>query len=156
MEARQLKPGNDSFQLSLRIRHPSMDPAEISRELHMEAEYSFKAGETRGPSRGASSASNHAESYWLAPLDAAFWESRTLASLQPYAVEVGTLDLALVRCAYLLRRHAAFLRRVKTEGGDVSLLVALSTEAVSGFSLTPQCAGALHALGVGVDFEFTR
>lgn len=155
MEARQLKPASDSFQLSLRVRHPSMDPAEISRELHIEAEFSFKAGEERGRRSAASKASSHAESYWLAPLDASFWEARTSVSLQPYTVDFGTLDHALVRCAYLLRRHATFLRRVKAEGGDVSLLVAVSPQAVSGFTLTPQCAGALHALGLGVDFEFT-
>jgi hypothetical protein len=156
MEARRLKSANDAFELSLSIRHPSMDPAEISRELHMQAEHSFKAGEKRGRRRSGSTATNHAESYWLAPLDAEFWEASTLANLQPYTMEFGTLDLALVRCAYLLRRHAEFLRRVQAEGGDVTLLVSVSTDAVSGFSLTPQCAGALHALGVGVDFEFTR
>lgn len=156
MEARQLRPANESFQLSLRIRHPSMDPAEMSRELHMEAEYSFKAGETRGRKRSTSPTSSHAESYWLAPLEATFWQGGTIPSMQPYTVDVGTLDLALVRCAYLLRRHATFLRRVQAEGGDVSLLAQVSAEAVSGFSLTPQCAGALHALGVGIDFELTR
>lgn len=156
MEARQLKASSEAFHLSLRVRHPSMDPAEISRALHMKAEYSFKAGEVRGR-KSAVGASSHAESYWLAPLDPAFWEGTTTpASVQPYNLGMGALELAFVRCAYLLRRHAAFLHRVQAEGGEVSLLVEISTDVVSGFSLTPQCTGAFYDLGVSVDFEFTR
>ena len=35
------------FQLSLRIKHPSMDPANISKELGIEPEHSFRAGQSR-------------------------------------------------------------------------------------------------------------
>jgi hypothetical protein len=35
------------FQLSLHVRHPSVDPEEISRELGLEATESFRAGGPR-------------------------------------------------------------------------------------------------------------
>jgi hypothetical protein len=41
---------------------------------------------------------------------------------------------------------------LQTEGGEASLLVAISAVGVGGFSLTPQCEGALHELGVGIEF----
>lgn len=155
MEARKVRSPSESFHLSLRIRHPTLDPADISRELRMEPEYCFKAGEERDK-RSASKSTSHLESYWLAPLDPAFWENHAPEDLWPYAVDNGTLDMALVRCAYLLRRNASFLRRLQMDGGEASLLVEVSTAGVGGFSLTPQCTGALYELGVGVEFEFAK
>ena len=40
------------FQLSLRIRHPSMDPADISKELGIEPEHAFRAGQPRHSKSG--------------------------------------------------------------------------------------------------------
>src|SRR5262245_9035441 len=71
MEARDISPArNPPFQISLRIRHPSSDPGTISRELRVEAEYSFKAGEPRESGSGMAATSVHAESYWLGSLSA--------------------------------------------------------------------------------------
>src|SRR5262249_32845731 len=82
MEARKLGAAAESpFQLSLRIRHPSMDPAEISRELHLESVHSFRAGEPRESSSKVATASVHAESYWLASLDTRSWTSMSEFSL---------------------------------------------------------------------------
>jgi len=48
MEAQKIpKATPQAYQLSLRIRHPSMDPADISRALNIEAEHSFRAGDSR-------------------------------------------------------------------------------------------------------------
>ena len=67
MEARRASQPSYPFQLSLRIRHPSIDPASISHELQIEPEHSFRAGDPR-ESRSAVT-SVHADSYWLATLD---------------------------------------------------------------------------------------
>src|SRR5262245_27919444 len=72
MEARDLAEDRiPPFELAMRIRHPSLDPAEISRELQLEPEHSFKAGDPRTSSSGIAAASVHAESYWLSHLDPA-------------------------------------------------------------------------------------
>ena len=74
MEASKLtKPQLPPFELSLRIRHPSVDPAELSRELALDAEHSFRAGEPRRSRGDASPASVYAESYWLGTLDPTSW-----------------------------------------------------------------------------------
>ncbi len=54
------------FQLSLHIRHPSVDPAEISRELALESVESFRAGEPRQSRSGLAATTVHGETYWVA------------------------------------------------------------------------------------------
>lgn len=72
MEARKLSnPRASPFQRSLRVRHPSLDPAEISRQLRMKAEHCFRAGDPRLSRSGLAPASVHAESYWLGALNPA-------------------------------------------------------------------------------------
>src|SRR5215469_12378565 len=72
MEARKLhESDSETFQLSLRIRHPSLDPEELSREFNIEAAHCFRAGDPRASRSGI--ASVHPESYWLGALNTASW-----------------------------------------------------------------------------------
>jgi hypothetical protein len=61
-----------AFCLSLHIRHPSLDPQEISRELQLTPEDAFGAGEPRR-ARTYLGAGVHGETYWAARLDPVFW-----------------------------------------------------------------------------------
>src|ERR1700746_929804 len=67
MEATKLRPDPEPFQLSLRIRHPSLDPEELTREFNIEAAHCFRAGDPRASRTGI--ASVHPESYWLGALN---------------------------------------------------------------------------------------
>ena len=69
MEARRASQPAYPFQLSLRVRHPSIDPAAISRELQIEPEHCFRAGDPRESARNVSVTPVHVDSYWLATLD---------------------------------------------------------------------------------------
>ncbi len=138
------------FELSLRIRHPSMRPADLSRELGLEAKHSFCAGEPR-EARGAQTtpASVHAESYWLGSLDAIArpadpWLGSALGS----AIAFGVVRF--------LRSKAALLERIHKEGGEVSLLVALSPTAVGSFILQPEVTRTFGELKVTVEFEMVE
>ncbi len=161
MEARELpQPQPQAFELVLRIRHPSMDPGEISRLLQVTAEHCFKAGEPR-----KSSQSVHAETYWLATLNPGAWPVQS--SFPDHTASTGAtetlgqfgstvLGRALLACAQrFLRPHVEFLRRLKTEGGEVRLLVEVNTAVVDGFTLTPELGREIHSLGIPIDFEFT-
>jgi hypothetical protein len=168
MEARKLsEPQSPPFELSLRIRHPSMDPADLSRQLGIDATHSFRAGEPRPSRSHITSASVHGESYWLGTLDpswpAATWLSgfSGFASLELAQKELGnsitqSLGWALSLSARrLLRSNAALLERIRIEGGQVSLLVALSPATVDGFSLTPEVSRIFSDLGITIEFELT-
>lgn len=153
------------FQLSLRIRHPSMDPADISEELGIDAEHSFRAGQPRRSKSGLAPAAVHTESYWLAPLDPASWFgsepfeplphlplSKTLIDAAVARNLAGALGLCAVR---FTKAHAAWLQTIRSEGGEISLLVTLSSTAMNTFSLGPQVSRMFGELGITLEFEIT-
>jgi hypothetical protein len=154
------------FQLSLRIRHPSMDPAEISKQLRIEPEYSFRAGQPRHSKSGLAPAAVHTESYWLAPLNFASWfgnpsfaefaEPHKLAITREHidAAVARNLTGALGLCAMRFNKsHTDLLQTIRSGGGEISLLVTLSTAAVNSFSLAPQVSRMFGEIGVTLEFE---
>ncbi len=175
MEARELpEPKPQAFELVLRVRHPSMDPAEISRVLQIDAEHCFKAGDLRRASndttavRRAAGPSVHSETYWLATLNPGSWpadlsygeltSSYATARSGETVNEMAKMIMgrALAVCASRsLRPHAEFFRRIQDEGGQVGLLVEVNTAVVDGFTITPELARELSAVGVPIDFEFS-
>ena len=167
MEARDIsRARSQPFQISLRIRHPSIDPGIISRELRVEAEYSFKAGEPRESGSGIAATALHAESYWLGSLSSitspgslsGFTGARASAArerLQTATVESLTLALDAIVVGFM-RTHSGFIRRIQSEEGQVSLLVELSTRSLSGFTLSPEFSRTISELGVAVEFDFVQ
>ena len=151
------------FQLSIRIRHPSMDPAFISKELRIEPEHSFLAGEPRRSQSGAPSAAVHTESYWLAALEPAAWLSDTPSAIAEMlavsqqrmnAAVTKNLGWALSLCAARFgKSHDAFLRQIRSEGGQVSLLIALTPDVVSSFNLSPEVSRIFGDIGITLEFE---
>jgi len=168
MEAgKLLKPDVEPFQLSLRIRHPSLDPDEVSREFGIVPEHSFRAGEPRPSRSGLAPASVHPESYWLGALNPAaspfrqgFRADPSLQLIRERLRVTGTaiqaLGWALALATRFLSTHAQTLRRIGSEGGQVSLLVNVSSDEVSSFQVTPEVSRVLSELGIAVEFEFAR
>jgi hypothetical protein len=166
MEAKQSILATLPFELSLRIRHPSIHPAELSRELGLEAKHSFKAGELRQTRTNASFASVHAESYWLGTLDATSWPSgawlsgfTNLARAEADFGKAVTRDLGSalsLGAIRFFRAKAALLERIHNGGGQVSLLVALVPTAVVSFSLSPEVTRIFSELKITIEFEMTN
>jgi hypothetical protein len=156
------------FQLSLRIRHPSMDPVDISKELRIEPEHSFRAGQPRHSKSGLAPAAVHTESYWLAPLNPASWFGnpsfaefaeplkRAIARAHIEAVSARNLTGALALCAMRFNKaHAELLQTIRSEGGEISLLVTLSSAALNSFSLPPQVSRMFGEIGITLEFDIT-
>jgi hypothetical protein len=154
------------FQLSLRIKHPSLDPAVISKELGIEPEHSFRAGQPRASKSGIAPAAVHTESYWLAPLDPASWFGDLPFEPVPNSpISQRMIDTAVARnfsaalglCAVRFNTsHAALLRAIRSEGGEISLLVTISPAAVNTLSLPPQVSRIFGELGVTLEFEIAN
>jgi hypothetical protein len=153
------------FQLSLRIRHPSMDPADISKELRIEPEHSFQAGHPRHSKSGVAPAAVHTESYWLARLSPASWFGILPFEPLPRGISQDIIDTAMTRnlawalglCAVRFNKaHAALLHAICSEGGEISLLVTLSSTVVSTFSLPPQVSRMFGELGITLEFEIAN
>jgi hypothetical protein len=165
MKARALADSEElAFELALRIRHPSMDPEDLSRELDLEPTHTFRAGQLREPRSSASPASVHAESYWLGTLDPTAW----LADIWPTGfatIDTGArkpvkaapwqnLGSALDMTArVLVRSHVALFERIRSDGGQVCLLVTLSPIAVDSFSVAPEVCQIFGELGITIEFE---
>jgi hypothetical protein len=153
------------FQLSLRIRHPSMDPEVISRELRIEPEHSFQAGQLR-QLRSSGAPAVHTQSYWLAALNPAAWfenlsfpEPVAFATTQKHidAAVARNLTWALSLCAVRLSKlHGSLLQQIRSEGGEISLLVTLSPTAASSFNLAPEVSRICGELGITLEFEMTN
>jgi hypothetical protein len=161
MEARRDSQPSYPFQLSLRVRHPSIDPASISRELQIEPEHSFRAGDPRESTRSVATTPLHVDSYWLATLDLSTLLLGTALAPEfnphAHAILFSALDSALtVLAGSVLRRHAEFFHRIQAEGGEVRLIVAISARKTRGFTLTPQLSKALSDLRIPVDIELAH
>ena len=163
MEARKLSSSDtEGFQLSLRVRHPSMDPTEISRAFKIEPEHSFRAGEAR-PAGGVANAAVHSESYWLGMLspmsDVAdhllfATDPKPHIAEKQLAVLRRSLSFALsLRASRFFSTHAELLRRIRAEGGNVTLLVTVYDSDVGSFTLAPEASRTFADLDIAVEFE---
>jgi hypothetical protein len=167
------------FQLSLHVRHPSVDPEEISRELSLEAVECFRAGEPRQSRSGLAATAVHGETYWAAVVDPMGWSAPTtlarrmpaqelMGALLPQEAKVlrarfgldeaettpGSLGWGIVLiCHCLTVRHHRFLAQLRGQGGSLTLLAAIQAEALVGLRITPEMGRQLHDLGLTVKIE---
>ena len=163
MGARALStPDLEPFRLALRVRHPSMNPAELSMSFGIEPEHSFRAGDPV-PSRlaGLTGAAVYRESYWLGelnqrghPLMRGLFGIQQITEEEAAAFRKDLSSMLVWGCTLFFKTRAELLRRIRSEGGEVALLVTLYS--VDSFSLTPAVSQALGELGVAVEFELGR
>ncbi len=177
MEARKLpETSTTTIQLSLRVRHPAIDPQEISSALGLEPEHCFKAGDSR-PTRSKSAiAAQHTQTYWLAPVNPESWpdtiEPAFLAAmaekspllkgaastevLQTAARNLRARGIEGVLFLFLQRLNAqhSFLQKIQAEGGDVALILVIERESAGDFTLPVGVARLLVQLGISMEFNF--
>lgn len=101
------------FTMSLRIRHPSIEPAEITRVLGIEPQHTWRAGESRRDPVGETLEGSYRETYWLA---------RLMPEPALSSQHVG-VESEMTRVLAQLRKSFAFLQMLTTNGGIVELLV---------------------------------
>jgi hypothetical protein len=167
------------YQLSLHVRHPSVDPEEISRELSLEAVECFRAGEPRQSRSGLAATAVHGETYWVAVVDPMGWSApatlarrlparELMSALLPQEAKVlrarfgldeaettpGSLGWGIVLvCHCLTVRHGRFVARLREQGGSLTLLAAIQPEAWVGLRITPEMGRQMHDLGLTVKIE---
>ena len=110
------------YKISLRLRHPSLDPAEITSALQRDPFRSWPAGEPRTTPRGTPLEGRNRDSYWTANAIEGGWPDKGLA-------------VAIRELLDQLVPHKDFLDRIRSEGGNVALFV--------GWFLEGQCGDEL-------------
>jgi hypothetical protein len=87
------------FTISLRIRHPSIEPHTITKTLGIEPQHSWKAGDARRSPAGEALEGSYRESYWIARL----MPEPELSS------DRSTVESVVLQTLAQLRRSHAFL-----------------------------------------------
>jgi hypothetical protein len=151
----------NSYSALLRIRHPSIESAELTRQLGIEPLHEWTAGSTRVSAdetgRGA-----RRDTYWLAPLGGPKLPAASPAAGSAAAGRAGaewpptpavSLEMFLLGHARQLRPHKEFLARLNREGGSVDLVVTMDTTDRLEVDFPPGLMRALADVGVTLSLE---
>jgi len=131
------------FTLSLRVRHPHIDPGTITQTLGIQPQHTWQAGTPRVGPTGESRDGLYRESYWMARL----MEQPQLSSAQ-----VSVEGVLLETLAHL-RRSQSFLERLHAEGGVSELYVSLFARADFRLELSAPTLTLLGRLGLAVALD---
>ena len=147
-----------TFEIALRIRHPSIDPAELTAALGIEPTQCFRKGDIRDARSSGKSGSTYTESYWFGAINPAIWPLEFhIPEFSEFAQRNASLwnpGMALsVTARRLARNHAALLDRVRTEGGQVSVVIALSPPSIDSLSIAAEVSKALSDAGITLELE---
>jgi hypothetical protein len=107
------------YKISLRIRHPALDPADMTSALGINPSRFWRVGERRHTPKGDLLEGIYRENYWTARLAEGHWPDQDLATaignlLNPLAV------------------HRDFFHRIRSEGGRTELFVGWFFDGQSG------------------------
>lgn len=103
------------FTVSLRIRHPTVDPATITAMLGIQPQHTWRAGEPRRDPAGAELGGAHHDSYWMGRL----MDEPQLSS------DSVSVEGVILKTLANLRRAQSFLKQLNAEGGVAELHVSL-------------------------------
>lgn len=132
-----------NYSMSLRVRHPNVDPALLTQALHLEPLHSWRAGEPRRSVGGATLGGEHRESYWSAPLPG-----------QAVGTAAFALESFLGQQLVQLNRHRELLSRLQDEGGQISLLIEMSCTENAVLTLSTNVSRKLADLNIELEFQF--
>ena len=159
------RPQNKSashLQMFLRIKHPSIDPAELTRTLGIEPEHQIQAGTDTSTGKRRL----HNESYWLASLAVRSHEELTeqlkrgnvhsldkkKALLKAFANVTSIAEAMLLGRLLTFETQREFLRQLIQEGGSVTLLVQRSRDS-DAFTLSPNVMRCFAELGIALEID---
>ena len=97
------------FDVELFIVHPTLDPADISTALGMEAHFAHRVGDSRKTPKGTPLSGNYPDTRWRHCI-------RCTVTEQWYAAEV-------TRLIDRLEPHKAFFANLKSTGGTARILI---------------------------------
>jgi hypothetical protein len=154
----------NTYTAFLCVRHPSIDPAEVTRTLGLSPVHAWTAGSAREKDGSETVRGSHPDSYWLAPLAEPMWlRSQDSRSAETAATGSSSwllsrglpLEVFLLGQMRLLNPHKAFFARLKTEGGTCALSVMLNASERWGIEFPPALLRSLADLNIGVSIEVT-
>jgi hypothetical protein len=131
------------FTVSLRIRHPTIDPTTISTTLGIQPQHAWRAGQPRCDSAGAELGGAHHDSYWMGRL----MDEPQLSS------DGVSVERVILRILSQLRRAESFLEQLNAEGGVAELLVSLYARDDFRLELPSDSLTSLSRMHLGVALD---
>ena len=131
------------FMMSLRIRHPRIDPAEITRALGIEPQHIWRAGDLRRDSEGDEIGGTRRESYWMG----------RMMTEPALARDHVCVESEIQHTLGTLRRCFNFLETLKAEGGSAELHVSLYAREDFRLEFLPESLALLGRVGLTVVLE---
>jgi hypothetical protein len=131
------------FTISLRIRHPSIEPSKITETLGIEPQHTWAAGDPRRDAAGEDCAGFYRESYWTGRL----MDGPQLSSGQV------SVESMLLQTLTHLRRSQPFLEQLNTDGGIAELSISLFARENFRLELSADSLALLGRLRLSVALE---
>ena len=131
------------FTVSLRLRHPAIDPSKITRTLSIAPQHTWKAGDPRRDPAGGALEGAYRESYWM---------GRLVDEPQLSSARLSVESVLLQTLAHL-RRSYAFLEQLHADGGVAELHVSLYAREAFRLELPEELLGLLSRLGLAVALD---
>lgn len=128
------------FAMSLGVRHPDIDPAQITAALGLQPGHEWSKGEQRTDAAGTALAGNHRTSYWL-------------CEVPPRPNEKASLESEISRLLHTLRKSTDFLQGLQNGGGTVELFVTIFARGDFRIELRPDLAALLGRTGIALTIE---
>jgi hypothetical protein len=132
-----------TYAVSLRARHPTVDPAILTETLKLEPAHSWKAGDPRRSQTGATVGGQYRDSYWSVPLPGQMVGTTSLP-----------LETFIAQQLLQLGRHRDFFSRLQAEGGEISLLIEIAPIANAILTLSSTVSRRLADLNMEIEFQF--
>ena len=132
-----------TYAVTLRARHPTVDPAILTKTLKLDPAHSWKAGDPRLSQTGAPLGGQHRDSYWSAPLPS-----------QMVGATSVPLETFILAQLLQLARHRDFLGTLQADGGEISLLSEIAPLANTVLTLNTTLSRRLADLNIEVEFQF--
>ena len=127
-----------SFSITLLIRHPSIDPDEVTRELGLAPSKTWRVREQSATPKGGILESANKESVWTTVFD--------------YSGETEFLARA-AEIAERVRPHASFLHGLVATGGFTELIIRLPGDKWIASSIAPEQVAVIAASGFRLAIE---
>lgn len=131
------------FTITLRLRHPDIDPARITAMLGIEPQAAWKKGDPRLGPQDEPLEGAHRESYWTGRL----MPTPQLSS------EYSSVEAELLKILAQLRKSYEFLQELRSDGAISELHVSLFARQEFRLDLSASTLELLGRLGLTVALE---
>jgi hypothetical protein len=131
---------NNEYKISLRFRHPSLDPVHITSALGFTPSRCWRAGEPRHTPKGTPLGGNYSHSYWTARFAEGRWPGRSLAEAMSDLVDQ-------------LQARKDFFRQISSGGGKAELFVGWFFEGRGGVVFDCDLLSRMADLGIDLSLD---